>query len=292
MLTVAINKETFEFTCTSEETAKNVQEEINHYTAFQINEIISGVIASQISNNADLKIDKLEIDLGNISLKDFGSHNMLEKFESILTEQITGISNSPQHSSYTHNTAGDRQFVTEQNELDIIKEFILRGDVPWWFDKNEPITPDVMLRRLVHQSPEAVKQFLKENSNHKEALLRIAWQCKPSTRLLINTLISDHLPASAGTSLFMIPDPELPDSFLSWQQLKKLTSIFTQSKHLTSRSHKRLLVNRLLKMNDVGWVKRLSHFNKLTHDDLSTTEEFINSNKTSRRNKKDSRAVG
>src|SRR4051812_43058448 len=101
MLAHAINREAFEFTCKSEDIAKSVRHEIEHYTLFRINDIITSVL-SEYTEDTPCKIDQIEIDLGDVLLKDFGNDDMLEKFKRVFKEKIGTFYNEKNYFPYSN----------------------------------------------------------------------------------------------------------------------------------------------------------------------------------------------
>ena len=122
MFADVINKQAFEFTCRSEEVAQNVQQEITYYTADRINNIVSSVLAENNLQDVQIKIDKIEIDLGDVSYNDFGNVDMLDKFRNILFEKINSI-----HENYNNNSLHNKTKSIETKdevEFEIFKSFI------------------------------------------------------------------------------------------------------------------------------------------------------------------------
>ena len=95
MLTDIVNTITFDFTCNSEIAAKDMRNEILNYKADQINSILSKVFSEKFDKDYLWKINKLEIDLGKISLEDIGTDYILHKFKNLLTKNIDESRNSP-----------------------------------------------------------------------------------------------------------------------------------------------------------------------------------------------------
>src|SRR4051794_17142905 len=123
----AINREAFEFTCKSEDTAKSVQHEIEHYTLFRINDIITSVL-SEYTEDTHCKIDQVEIDLGDIPLKDFGNDDMLEKFKKVFSEKIGTLYTERNYFPYSNGLTRSRTVDNAENEFEIIRTFLLHGD--------------------------------------------------------------------------------------------------------------------------------------------------------------------
>lgn len=236
----AINKQAYEFTCTSESVAKRVQREIEDHTALQINNIISSVLSEHFKTDRHLKIDKIEIDLGDILLSDFGDAGMLDTFKKLFDEEISVAGNaipvnhyksvgddtavpdqfkkqtdkkilftdnSNNRMDHYKNTAHDTGLPDDlENELAIIRLFLMQGDVPWWADKNTDIDFDDRLQKLVHIYPNSLTSFLEEHKEQWQVLWRLTKQYKRATRVMLDALAPGILPASISRKIFKDDD--------------------------------------------------------------------------------------
>ncbi|QMU29339.1 contractile injection system tape measure protein [Adhaeribacter radiodurans] len=95
MQTIAINKEIFEFTCSQEEIAKMVRQEFVDHIDTQIHELVFKIITEQLPSQKSLRIDKIEIDLGDVYWPELCETEMLQKFEQDFTQQIARFQNQP-----------------------------------------------------------------------------------------------------------------------------------------------------------------------------------------------------
>src|SRR5690349_2170158 len=87
-LTHAINRQSFEYTCKSEAVAKRIRREIESTTAFLMTDIIARCLDEEISGDAALVINRLEIDLGNVLGENFGDEEMLAAFAERFIQEI------------------------------------------------------------------------------------------------------------------------------------------------------------------------------------------------------------
>ncbi len=262
----AINKQVYELTCASESVAKKVQREIEGHIAVQINNIISSVLSEHFKTG-HLKIDKIEIDLGDVLLSDFGDAGMLDAFKMFLEEEISAAgsiirrnqyislgddtalpqrsekfvkskmpvtgnrNNSTKQDIHVVDTVARNRFennkdksfpaivkgdwaandtnedatgspVNVENELDIIRLFLLHGDVPWWADKKTSIDFDERIQKLMLIHPDSVKLFLEEYKEQWQVLWRLTKHYNPATRVMLDALAPGLLPASTNRQIF------------------------------------------------------------------------------------------
>src|SRR6516225_5738678 len=138
----AINKQSFEFSCNSETVAVSVRYEIEHYTAFHINNIISSTLDEYDEDEITYSIDRLEINLGDVQLKEFGNAEMLDKFKAILNEKLSAVYKEKKYFDYYRNRFAykNEKLINEtsndETDFKLLEVFLLRGDIPWWGDKN------------------------------------------------------------------------------------------------------------------------------------------------------------
>ena len=250
-----INKQAFEFTCRSEEVAQNVQQEITYYTADRINNIISSVLAANNLQGVQIKIDKIEIDLGDVLYNDFGNVDMLDKFRNILLEKINSI-----NENYSNNglLKKKRNIATsEEIEFEIFKSFMLTGNIPWWANKNEYINFDSIIKKLTKSRPYSLKQFLQGNSDHLPVLMRLYKECKPSTISTLNESMPDVLIPSPSKNFFQEKEYDLHPHSFSAEQLIELKAILKRQTHTSTGKIENVLLRKLFKLNDLRKIKNL-----------------------------------
>src|SRR5689334_4111298 len=135
-----INREIVEFNCIDEDTARRILTQIEVNTIRQFNDIISSVLSNSRYSLNNLKIDTLEIDLGDIHPYYFENGEVLSIFREQFEKKIADIQRSLNNGVKIGNdgirigTERDSVIVSSvtENELELIKTFILSGDVPWW----------------------------------------------------------------------------------------------------------------------------------------------------------------
>ena len=255
MFADVINKQAFEFTCRSEEVAQNVQQEITYYTADRINNIVSSVLAENNLQDVQIKIDKIEIDLGDVSYNDFGNVDMLDKFRNILFEKINNV-----FENFNNNSLHDKTKSAETKdevEFEIFKSFMLTGNIPWWADKNEYINFDSIIKKLTKSRPYFLKQFLQEHSKQLPVLMRLYKECKPSTISALNESMPDVIIPSLSKNFFQKEKYDVHPHSFSAEQLIKLKAILKRQTHTSTDKIEHGLLRKLLKLNDLKKIKSL-----------------------------------
>src|SRR6266498_5425840 len=258
MSAYAINKQAFEFTCKTEDIARNVRREIEYYTASQINDIISSILSEYTEADSLYKIDQIEIDLGDVALKDFGKTDMLDKFKEIFRAKITSINNDRNYFYYKNVEENTKPEAQIDSELEMIRSFILRGDIPWWADKNSDINFDAILQKLITVHPQSVKLFLEQHKERLEVLLRILERYKPKTISMIDTLIPGIIPIQISKKFFQESDNDISAFLFSHEHLVKLKSILYEHTHVSVDRLRKTLLRGLIRLNNLLQLKNKS----------------------------------
>lgn len=127
------------------------------------------VLEEELSNVSDpkqvIRIEKLELDLGEISLQSAGKI-LGEKFKQQLKARLLEIFQSGK----------GKLFSKDINELDLLKYFILKGIFPWWGSKlSVGMLDNIFQRNIVSQS-NRVKEMIYQTAQYKEPRKRIIYQ--------------------------------------------------------------------------------------------------------------------
>lgn len=127
------------------------------------------VLEEELSNVSDskevIRIDKLELDLGEISLQSAGKE-LGEKFKQQLKARLLEIFQSGK----------GKLFSKDINELDLLKYFILKGIFPWWGSKHSVGMLDYIFKTNIQSQSNRVKEMVYQTAKYKEPRRRIIYQ--------------------------------------------------------------------------------------------------------------------
>lgn len=161
MIEHTINREIFDFHYESEKVAEKMQKQLVNYYAYEFNQIIQRVIEQEFPYNEFYFCDKLEIDLGDIEEDAFEAKEVFEKFEEALMQRLNQLKNSPQ-----------AQVSYEKIAEEVVQQFLLKGDVPWWINKSsDTVAIQPFVRLLISRAPEKLIAIIKQNQ--ETALIRL-----------------------------------------------------------------------------------------------------------------------
>ena len=191
-----INTIIFDFTCGSERTAAGIRNEILHYKAYRFNSILSEILSKKMGPGSLWKINRLEIDLGNIRAEDIGTDYMLQQFEVLFSKNIDETSSSQRWESVPNVSVVS----AAEDQMGIIRTLLLSGDLPWWVGKNNFRSLDQLVKSAISGNREELRIFLVAQKNNQELVRRIDSLFSPGTISLLNELVP-------GISHFSVPDP-------------------------------------------------------------------------------------
>jgi hypothetical protein len=167
-MTNIVNRLTFELECLTEEQAFGLRQEFISVYLEQINNIINKICSKYVSEGDWMRIDKLEIDLGEFSLDDF-EFEFGKEFEKKLDNAV-----------YERVTRVPKEKLLElkaNSELDLIEFFLLRGHLPWWGDESTLDLDDIS-RSVFKNQAAAISGFFMENQENRIVWERASFQLK------------------------------------------------------------------------------------------------------------------
>ncbi len=116
-------------------------------------------------NYGTIRIDRLEIDLGVISKKNF-ERDFKKKFEALFPEKLEGIlGNEGTHVPFwireSDCSVESPLIVTEEaREFELLEYFISEGQLPWWAEKGSTGEITTLIEQTVTQQPTKLKKFI------------------------------------------------------------------------------------------------------------------------------------
>jgi hypothetical protein len=163
-----VNRLTFELECPGEEQAFEIRQMFSQAGNEKIAGIIDKVCSKYAAENEWVRIDKLEINLGEFDLVSFEqefSNVFVRKFESIIAERLTGIPKE----THADSKAG--------SDLELLEYFLLKGHLPWWGDDNY-LDPDEICSSVFKNRQAEILNFFRGNFNNHYIWERASFQLK------------------------------------------------------------------------------------------------------------------
>lgn len=132
----------------------------------QVASLIDKVCTQYVPGNEWIQIDKVEIDMGQLSLNIFDTafdKIFLYRFEKELVAKLSGI------------PAIERKNSIQQSMFGLLKHFLKQGVLPWWADE-DAISLEEVCKDVFTNSEKLIEQFLLQQVNNVTVWQRAAFQ--------------------------------------------------------------------------------------------------------------------
>jgi hypothetical protein len=146
--------------------AWRVQNEIQRIYYQRIVPLMETAFASVSSPDRLLRINTLEIDLGEVPLGAL-EQALCSEFEKVFASELTEAVRQAQK------TFGGAEDVTLASQLELFSYYLKTGVVSWWADLARRDLLERNLEFLIQQAPAALAQVMQELGNQEQALRRI-----------------------------------------------------------------------------------------------------------------------
>ncbi len=149
-----------------------------------------------VNDEEVVKINMLEIDLGTVEINEFTSEEVVMNFRKALEEAI-------EKNRYQEK---DRYSVSAVGEsyIDILQQFLLYGDIPWWINKNKAGAIAQLFEKAMLYTREELRQFLQSQAHNNQVSKRI----KTNVSASVLSRLQHPLPQMKPNSLAaLLPEP-------------------------------------------------------------------------------------
>ncbi len=173
-----INSLKVEMQCPDEGMAFNVRHHFAQNMQNEMIEVIGYICTKYSAENEWLRIDQLEIDVGDFDNKAFDKNFKVafaKQFEKILLDKINKI------------PLAEKKDTQMKSLADAVRYFLLNGILPWWINRNDFDINDAVQNMLLQQ-PDAAKSFIIQQQKNEIVWQRIAMQLNAVAK---NTIIKN-----------------------------------------------------------------------------------------------------
>jgi hypothetical protein len=166
---------TFDIQISQEKDYQQVADVISSITEVELPLFLQELLDTYQIEDQTIQIEKIELDLGDISLMQSRS------------QLISQFKNSLQHwfketfSSETLEKSSEiKTYSLQERDFTLLKYFITYGKIPWW-GLNPPFIPDESLKKYIREASVKTKNLVFEVGQEKSTRKRIIYQFKEDT---------------------------------------------------------------------------------------------------------------
>jgi len=145
-----ILKQTLEITVASAEEAWPLQQRISRIVHTKLRRLIGRACDNLASSDCLHRIDRLELDLGQLNPKDLAME-LPSKFEEAFKRELAKAISQPDPSGLPTKIASQREVCTQ---------FFQEAVLPWWADLTKPGQPESSIDYLLNNAPDLLRQIL------------------------------------------------------------------------------------------------------------------------------------
>lgn len=175
-----VNKLQFEARCGSEAQAFDVRHRFSRTLQTGIAEVIDRVCTKYVTDEEWIRIDRIEVDLGDFDIHQFEEHftrNFLSQFDKEVSQRVGAI------------TASEKALSREASYPELLLFFLQTGTVPWWVDQDE-IDMDSIFMNVAATHATVLRTFLYQHQFSPDIWRRIAFQFHEDVHNFIISIIS------------------------------------------------------------------------------------------------------
>lgn len=176
-----INRLKFEMHCSDEWQAFNLRENFAQTFQPQIQQIIDRVCAELVPEDQLVRIDRLEIEMGQFSPHSFGASFesvFAYKFEQALRGQLV------------RNTPEEKQGAVQVSAREAFEFFLETGSLPWWISDKD-IDFAALNGAVFEEASFQIQLFFDSQRENVGLWMRAAWQIPAATKAILIQLFPE-----------------------------------------------------------------------------------------------------
>lgn len=184
-----IQKQRFEISAPDVEHARHVQQFVSDLLYSSIIPLMDETFSDYSDDNTRIRVDKLELDLGEVVYEDFDQH-FIQKMRTILRNTLEKEVSRQARQIQSPTSQKDKTATTQISEREQLEYFLETGQLPWWVAESASFDPDQSLSSLLKTDPQAIIELLTGLAG-TPAIERLAKQLSSATHLaILDTLAS------------------------------------------------------------------------------------------------------
>jgi hypothetical protein len=179
----SVRRQTLKVRCDSQESALALRSRLSEYNRSNLLPVIERVLSETAIAGRQIRIGRLEVDLGTISLSEF-EEVAGERLYRELKEAIGQAMNSPY--------AADSQSET-LSQVELLECYLRRGVLPFWAPPGASFSLESSFEELARRDPAALARLVRQAGASPHVPERIVFQLTPGAlRRLVSVLEPEH----------------------------------------------------------------------------------------------------
>ncbi len=189
-----IGKLYFDLEAANEKQALEIQDKLSRYNRNEIKGILEEIFNKAVPGDSLAVIERLDIDLGNISFEDFPSE-FPRLFKDKLYEKLSEI-----RYDIPKDSENVQIYTKDQSDVNTLKTFLLTSNVPWYQVSSFPDL-QATLEKLFLSEPDKIMPFIREHIAKPSFQERLVYQFPEK---IVNKLFENLFEISLSTYLEFI----------------------------------------------------------------------------------------
>lgn len=213
-----IQRQTIEASTNDIESAKLVQQRVDILFKSQAIPMMDELFSSFSDDGSTIRIEKLELDLGNLSLHELDTQfteNLRAQLNKALIQVVQNLPKThPKHPNHDEEKIFQNKGTSN---LPLLIDYLQRGVLPWWASNSETFNLSTLVNKVLEETPDEFIQRLRQMVSI-QYLERLVMQSNVSIHCLLFNILSTK---SDANSAKIVED---------WQRILKKTSIGNRQK--------------------------------------------------------------
>ena len=188
-----IDQTLFDIVCDSELLARELQPVLDSFVKKNLMTVVDDEFDQASVSGMEVRIDKLEIDLGDVPYLDY-QNEMPKRLREALKSRLSEV----ERLLVSGKASNQGYVVKRRDEFDQLKFFLLHGYLPWYARVNSQAEMENLLRRGLAKAGGEFRHFLQHLDNKKSVLSRLVNQFPNSLLTQVFESVSPALAKSVN----------------------------------------------------------------------------------------------
>jgi Contractile injection system tape measure protein len=200
-----IRRQIVEIEVPSVESSWDIQNRISNLSNYGLLQVLESVFDAMAGPDEILRIDRLEIDLGNVP-----TNRMEEEIEKRVGEKLTQLISEIKAKANgvaaidPTNEVELKQRPLQAGKTDLLIHFLRTGTTPWWYSRAEFGSPLELLREMLQLKPEWIRKWLTPLLKEKQVRQRLVAHLNELELMRFITIFNSELAEKARVWISLV----------------------------------------------------------------------------------------